>query len=165
MVAALIRHTLTYETFVIRTYITRTYITRAYITRAYITCASRAVTKGSGPTEQVPLSRRYLDTPVRKLYIAGAILLSVGAFYLSTGLREFWPLAWIAALPVLFVAFRSSARLAFGIAFTAFLLGSSNMFSYLWMLMPPVAVAVSGILLALAFAVAVLAARLAVPNT
>jgi apolipoprotein N-acyltransferase len=102
---------------------------------------------------------------VRKLYIAGAILLSAAAFYLSTGLREFWPLAWIAPLPVLLVAFRSSAPLAAGIAFTAFLLGSSNMFSYLWMLMPPVAVAVSVIVPALAFAVAVLAARRAVRNT
>ena len=97
--------------------------------------------------------------PVTKLHIAGAVLLSAGAFYLSTGLGEFWPLAWIAPLPVLVVAFRSSARAAAAMAFTAFLLGSSNMFSYLWMLMPPVAVAVSVIVPSLAFALAVLAAR------
>jgi apolipoprotein N-acyltransferase len=102
---------------------------------------------------------------VTKLQIAGAVLLSGAAFYLSTGLGESWPLAWIAPLPVLLVAFRSSARLAAGIAFTAYLLGSSNMFSYLWMLMPPVAVAVSVIVPALAFAAAALAARRAVRNT
>jgi hypothetical protein len=41
-----------------------------------------------------------------------AVALSACAYYVSIGLGEFWPAAWIAPIPVLLVAFRSSWRTA-----------------------------------------------------
>jgi hypothetical protein len=55
------------------------------------------------------------------------------------------------------VAFRSSARLSAGVAFA--ICSAGNMFSYLARLMPLGALAVTFIVPALAFAVAVLLAR------
>ncbi|HEX4955262.1 MAG TPA: nitrilase-related carbon-nitrogen hydrolase [Thermoanaerobaculia bacterium] len=90
-----------------------------------------------------------------------AVLAAAAAFFLATGL-EGWPLlAWLAPLPILLVAPRLSAKLAFGAAFLAHLLGGLSLFSYLAELAPiPAVVAVLAIP-ALAFALAVLAQRFA----
>ncbi len=63
-------------------------------------------------------------------------LLSAGAFYLSTGLGELWPLAWVAPVPLLWVANRSRPRDAFAAAAAAWFLGSLNLFAYLSRVMP-----------------------------
>jgi apolipoprotein N-acyltransferase len=95
------------------------------------------------------------------LYCAASVAASAFCLYFSTGLGTFWPLAWIAPAPVLIFAARSSARAAALAAFAAYFLGSLNLVRYLFEVMPP-ALAVAVLLLpALAFAVAVLAARLA----
>jgi len=84
-----------------------------------------------------------------------ATAISAAAFYLSTGLGAFWPLAWVAPLPVLITSSKRSWPVATSIAFTAFFLGSINTPYGLpgWILFgfPP----------AVAFAVATLAFRVA----
>lgn len=59
-----------------------------------------------------------------------AVALSACAYYVSIGLGEFWPAAWIAPIPVLLVAFRSSWRTAALAAFAAYFLGSLNLFAF-----------------------------------
>ncbi len=66
-----------------------------------------------------------------------AIAISAGAYYISTGLGEFWPAAWIAPIPVLMLAFGSSWRRAAAAAFAAYLLGSLNLVRFLARVMPP----------------------------
>ena len=52
------------------------------------------------------------------------IAASAGALFLSTGLGTIWPLAWLAPIPVLLLAFRRSGRLSAMVAFAAYFLGS-----------------------------------------
>jgi hypothetical protein len=54
------------------------------------------------------------------------IAISAAAFYLSTGLGAWWPLAWVAPLPVLITSSKRSWPAAASIAFAAFFLGSFN---------------------------------------
>jgi apolipoprotein N-acyltransferase len=68
--------------------------------------------------------------------VVAAALLSAFAFYLSTGLGELWPLAWIAPVPLLLVANRKRPLIAFAAASVAWFLGSLNLFSYLSLVMP-----------------------------
>ena len=91
-----------------------------------------------------------------------AVALSAWAYYVSIGLGEFWPAAWIAPIPVLLVAFRSSWRKAALAAFAAYFLGSLNLVGYLSMALPLALVVVFLALPALVFAGVVLLARLAV---
>src|SRR5258705_5403170 len=58
------------------------------------------------------------------LVSALVIAASAGAFFLSTGLGVVWPLAWLAPLPVLLLAFRRSWRESALVAFIAYFLGS-----------------------------------------
>ena len=90
-----------------------------------------------------------------------AVAISACAYYVSIGLGEFWPAAWIAPIPVLLVAFRSSWQRAALAAFAAYLLGSLNLFTYLAKVMPvPVLICVLAAI-ALVSAAAVLVARFA----
>ena len=71
-----------------------------------------------------------------RMTTAFATLLSALAFYASTGLGELWPLAWVAPVPLLWVANRSRPRDAFAAAAAAWFLGSLNLFAYLSRVMP-----------------------------
>jgi apolipoprotein N-acyltransferase len=71
-----------------------------------------------------------------RMTTAFATLLSALAFYASTGLGEFWPLAWVAPAPVLWLACRRSPRHAIAPAAVAWFLGSLNLFEYLSRVMP-----------------------------
>ncbi len=51
--------------------------------------------------------------------------------FFGTGLHPWWPLLWVAPIPVLAVAPRLSARAAFAAAVAAWLLGGLNMWRYL----------------------------------
>ncbi len=68
---------------------------------------------------------------------AVAVLISAVAFYLSTGLGEVWPLAWLAPAPVLWLAYREPRGRVFLAAAAAFFLGSLNLFAFLSRIMPP----------------------------
>jgi apolipoprotein N-acyltransferase len=91
-----------------------------------------------------------------------AVMISAAAFYFGTGLGEFWPLAWIAPLPVLAVAFRASGGVAMSAAYLAYFLGGLNEFSYLRMVTPPLVLLQALIIPPLIFAFCVVAARYAV---
>lgn len=88
-----------------------------------------------------------------------AVALSAAAYFLSIGLGEVWVAAWIAPIPVLWLAFQSNRRTAAFAAAAAFLLGSLNLFGYLSRVIPVPVVVVLLAVPALAFAAAVLAAR------
>jgi len=89
------------------------------------------------------------------------VIVSASAFYVSTGLGSFWPAAWIAPIPVLVLAARTTTRTATLVAFAAYSLGSLNLFTYLAEVVPVVLVAVLLAVPALAFAGAVLVSRFA----
>src|ERR1022692_4750411 len=91
-----------------------------------------------------------------------AVALSACAYYVSIGLGEFWPAAWIAPIPVLLVAFRSSWRTAALAAFAAYFLGSLNLFAFLAKIAPVLLLVAELAVIALIFAAAVLVARFAV---
>src|ERR1019366_10050565 len=91
-----------------------------------------------------------------------AVALSACAYYVSIGLGEFWPAAWIAPVPVLLVAFRSSWRMAALAAFAAYFVGSLNLFTFLAKITPVPLVVTVLATTALVFAGAVLVARFAV---
>jgi len=87
-------------------------------------------------------------------------VLSTGLLYFfSTGLEGFSPLVWIAPVPVLVAAMRSTRRAAGVIAFCAFLLGNINITGYLSRI-EPIGVVIGYLLLpAFAFALVVIAYR------
>ena len=61
---------------------------------------------------------------------ASAVLATALLYFFGTGLHPFWWLTWLAALPVLLLAPRVSARTAAVAAFTAYLLGGANVWHY-----------------------------------
>lgn len=97
----------------------------------------------------------------RSAFVPVATLLSALAWNASTGFGPIWPLAWIAALPILLIALQSRPRVTFLSAFVAYLFGQATLFPYLFELMPLPAVLVAGATPALAFALAVLAGSFA----
>src|SRR5213593_3651127 len=87
------------------------------------------------------------------------VLITGGAYFLSTGLTGFRPLVWVAPIPVLLFAFNSSARTSAVMAFAAYFLGELNLLPYLSGLAPIAVVVFALIIPAAAFALSVLAAR------
>jgi len=80
--------------------------------------------------------------------------------YFGNGLEPVWPLMWVAPVPVLVFALRSSAGRAATVAVVAMLAGGLNFWHYFRVLQaPPVAWGVNFGLMALAFAAAVLLMR------
>jgi apolipoprotein N-acyltransferase len=88
-----------------------------------------------------------------------AVALSAAAYFLSIGLGEVWVAAWIAPIPILWLAFQSTRRTAAIAAAAAFFLGSLNLFGYLSRVIPVPIVLFLLALPALAFAAAVVAAQ------
>lgn len=85
---------------------------------------------------------------------------SSGAMYFfSTGLEGFRPLVWIAPLPVLLMATRSSRRLSAAIAFGAYFLGGLNLTPYLARIAPIGVVFGELVIPGFAFALVVVAYR------
>lgn len=95
----------------------------------------------------------------RSLAATLGLLATAAAYFLSTGLRTCWPLVWLAPIPVMILAVRTSAPLGAIAAFVAFLLGSLNLAVYLAQLVPPAVVALALGFPALVFALAVMAWR------
>ncbi len=92
--------------------------------------------------------------PPLLLVILG-VAISALAFYWSTGLGVIWPLAWIAPIPILLLAFQASWRVsALGAFLTSFLGCLTLIRGY-----GPGAAIVFGVPPAMAFAAAALAAR------
>lgn len=66
----------------------------------------------------------------RLLSSAGDVLLDALLFYLGTGLHPWWPLPWLAPVPILVLASRASVWRAATAGLLAWLLGSLNMWGY-----------------------------------
>ncbi len=98
----------------------------------------------------------------RWLLILASVFVSGSAYYISTGLHSFWPAAWLAPVPILALAPKSSRRVAAAAAVAAFVIGSLNLFSYLARVIPLLILAGLLLIPALAFAAAVLGARWAI---
>jgi apolipoprotein N-acyltransferase len=88
-----------------------------------------------------------------------AVVLSGCAYYFGTGLDPVGGLVWFAPLPVLIAAFDLGPGKAALLAFAAYLAGGLNMVSYLGQIVPMFVLALSIVIPALAFALAVLLAR------
>ena len=61
---------------------------------------------------------------------APCLAISAALFFLGTGLGPIWSCTWLAAIPVLYVASRVSAKQAFFIGAAAYALGGLNEWSY-----------------------------------
>jgi len=59
-----------------------------------------------------------------------AVLLSGAALWFGTGLHPYWPLLWLAPVPVLLVVARESFRLAFIVSAASWALGGLNEWTY-----------------------------------
>lgn len=86
------------------------------------------------------------------LVVLLAAALSAAAFYLSTGLGELWPLAWIAPVPLLWLAFDGRRPPVFLPAALAAFVGNLNLFGYLSRVAPQPIVIGSLLIPALALA-------------
>ncbi len=92
---------------------------------------------------------------------AGALLGTAVLAFLATGLHPVWWLTWLAPVPVLWYAYRASARPAALVAGAAWFLGSLNMVAYYrgaWDV-PVAVIAVVSLVQALAFALTVSLSR------
>jgi apolipoprotein N-acyltransferase len=91
-----------------------------------------------------------------------AALLAAAAFFLSIGLGTAWPLAWIAAVPVLWYAFGATrGRAAAAAAFAGYALGQANVLGAYWGELPGAVALLAVAVPALAFALAVGGGRIA----
>lgn len=88
-----------------------------------------------------------------------AVALSAIAFYFSTGFNHIWWAAWIAPIPVLFVAFRGGRPEAWVAPFVAYLLGIFHIARYLHFVLGWTQAILMPILMACAFTGCVLFAR------
>jgi len=90
---------------------------------------------------------------------AACVIASGLAYALSTGVVAVWPLAWVAPLPILWLALRVSARRAAAAAFLAYALGRTGGLPIALAIVPlPILIATT-LLSAAAFAAVVAAAR------
>jgi apolipoprotein N-acyltransferase len=86
--------------------------------------------------------------------------LSAGAFFGSIGLGDMWLLAWIAPLPILWLAFGRARTLTIGIAaFASYAIGSANLLEAYAGVLPTPALVIAICAPAALFALSVLAAH------
>jgi apolipoprotein N-acyltransferase len=93
---------------------------------------------------------------------APCLALSAALFFLGTGLAPIWPLTWLAAIPVLWIAPRISATQAFFVASAAYALGGLNGWSYSRAVLPTWLVALFLVTTSCVFGAAVLLFRASV---
>ena len=102
----------------------------------------------------------------KPLRTIAAILISGLCWYVSNGLNgNFWYLLWVAPIPVLLLAFRSSWKITFIASFIAYLIGRISWFSYLVTVATLIPAIVFSVLTALIFAMIILATRFTVIKT
>lgn len=89
-----------------------------------------------------------------------SVLFSGLCWYLSFDLTgRFWFLLWFAPIPVLLLSYRKSPKIAFVLAFIAYLIGRLAWLPYLLMVLPVPMAILSTLILPLFFALVVLASR------
>src|SRR5262245_871113 len=107
-------------------------------------------------------ARMNSQAPPRWSVCATAVLATALAYALSTGANEIWPLAWIAPIPILALAFIASARTTLVTAFLAYLLGLGGHLPTVGAAAPLFLVLLGFTVTALAFAIVVRITRAAV---
>lgn len=96
------------------------------------------------------------DSRPNAVLIVAAILLSGVAYYWTYGLFPIWELAWLAPLPILWIAPRVSTRTAAGAAFVTMALARLDLWSYYRLLHIPVVISIAAAVLpAAVFALAI----------
>jgi len=101
-----------------------------------------------------------MDSKPNVTYLAAPCLaISAALFFLGTGLTPLWPLTWLAAIPLLWIAPRVSAGQAYFVAAAAYGLGQLNEWSYSRRVLPTFVVASVLLLAACVFALGVLLFR------
>ena len=101
-----------------------------------------------------------MDSKPNVTFLAAPCLaISAALFFLGTGLTPLWPLTWLAAIPLLWIAMRTSAGQAFFIAAAAYGLGQLNEWSYSRRVLPTFVVASVLLAAACVFALGVLLFR------
>jgi apolipoprotein N-acyltransferase len=94
--------------------------------------------------------------PAHPLLILAAILLSAAGYYWTYGLFPIWELAWLAPLPILWIAPRLKLRVAAPAAFLAMAIARFDMWSYYRLLHLPLWLMIAAVLMpAAVFAFAV----------
>ncbi len=118
----------------------------------------------SGAPEPTRSLSRRLDSETweaRKLraqpfVILAAVLLAAAAYYWTYGLFPIWELAWLAPLPMLWIAPRVSARTTTAAAFIAMALARTDMWSYYRLLHLPLGLMIAAVVVpAVVFALAI----------
>ena len=107
-------------------------------------------------------SERLPDRGARKvLLVVAAALASATLLYLGTGLRPIPWLLWLAPIPVLAIAARLRAGVAFLVATATWLIGEMNQWNYLihGIELPPMLILVLLLVPAMAFGLGVLFVR------
>jgi apolipoprotein N-acyltransferase len=119
------------------------------------------VSVDGGPHCEFPIAKRNSHHPTGLVAVttAACVLVSGFAFGLSSGVFDFWPLAWLAPFPVLWLALEVSARRAAVAAFLAFALGRLWDLPILVRVAPAASVAAATLLPPLGFAAIVVASR------
>lgn len=101
-----------------------------------------------------------MDSRPNSAFLAAPCLaISAALFFLGTGLAPLWPLTWLAAIPLLWIAPRVSAGQAFFVAVAAYGLGQLNEWSYSRSVLPTPVVAFVLLSAACVFALGVLLFR------
>jgi apolipoprotein N-acyltransferase len=100
--------------------------------------------------------------PSSDFLAAPCLAFSAALFFLGTGLAPVWPLTWLAAIPVLWIAPRISATQAFFVASAAYALGGLNGWSYSRAVLPTWVVALFLVIISCVFGATVLLFRTSV---
>jgi apolipoprotein N-acyltransferase len=93
----------------------------------------------------------------RVVWIAACTAVSALCYYVSIGLGEFWPAAWVAPIPLLVLALQAPWYICGPAALVAYFAGSLNLFTYLTGVLP-----VSVVLIALLLSAAVCGASIVI---
>jgi apolipoprotein N-acyltransferase len=100
-----------------------------------------------------------MDSKPNYLRAGIAAALTATAYFYGTGLHPRWYLTWLAPLPILWIAPRSSRRTAWLAAFLAFTAGGANIAVFMTKVAPPAIIALAILAPALLFACFVLIYR------
>ncbi len=111
-----------------------------------------------GMSPESPENREQNVHASRSRELAG-ILLAAIAYFFGSGLDGFAPLVWIGPIPILILAFQSSAKRSAVIAFLAYALGGLRDVSYLISVVPVTVTVAALVVPALAFSLAVVMQR------
>jgi apolipoprotein N-acyltransferase len=110
------------------------------------------------------ISFKMINLPLKKGVLIVVSIITSGLFwYLSNGLTgDYWFLLWLAPIPIISLALKSTGKQTFLIAFIAYLIGRISWFSYLVDVATIVPAIIFTLIIPLVFAFIIVLARVAV---